>query len=60
MDEFLSISGAHTSFNAAVAAMVRKDYTLVDHLAAGLAASTAQGDFDVVYGAIWTAYMDRK
>lgn len=60
MDDFLSISGARTTFNSAVAAMARKDYGLVDRLAMSLAESTGQGDFDVVYGAIYAAHLERK
>lgn len=60
MDEFFSISGAQTTFNAAVAAMARKDYVMVDRLVMGLAESSAQGDFDVVYGAVFAAHLDRK
>jgi hypothetical protein len=60
MKDFLSASGVQATFDAAVAAMARKDYALVDRLTAGLAETTGQGDFDTVYGAIYATYLERK
>lgn len=60
MDDFLSISGARTTFDNAVSAALRGNWALVDSLASRLAESTGQGDFDVVYGAVYAAYLERK
>jgi hypothetical protein len=60
MDAFFSNSGARTTFENAVQAAVRGDWGLVDSLAMSLADSTAQGDFDAVYGAVYATYRDRK
>lgn len=60
MDEFLSISGARTTFQSTVNAMKRGDWNLADSLALRLAESTGQGDFDVVYGAAYAVYRESK
>lgn len=60
MSEFFSTSGAATTFDSAVQAALRGNWVLVDSLAMSLADSTAQGDFDAVYGAVYATYLGRK
>ena len=60
MNEFFSVSGARTTFESAVSAALRGNWTLVDTLSLQLADSTGQGDFDAVYGAVYATYLDRK
>lgn len=60
MDEFFSISGAQISFQNAVSAAHRGNWDLVDSLSQRLADTVAQGDFDVVYGSVYRAYLAEK
>jgi hypothetical protein len=59
MDQYLSTSGARTTFASAVAAAGRGAWALVDTLCLALADSTGQGDFDVVYGAVYATHISR-
>lgn len=60
MADLYSTSGAATTFANGVAAMARGDWRVADALATSLADSTAQGDFDATYGAMYAAHINRK
>lgn len=58
VDEFYSVSGARETFASGVRAMARGDFATADRLATSLADSTAQGDSDTVYAAMYATYRE--
>lgn len=60
MDEFFSLSGARTDFEAGIAAIERGDWDMAERKAKALGETIAQGDWEMVLGSMVLTRQERR